>query len=98
MRSLGTIANRTESIRKMVKKRGPAEQLKACYETGPTGYIVYWQLAELGVAAGEVIAPTLVPIKAGGAGDHRSGEAGLARSTGVVAGLEALRGIAQVSG
>jgi transposase len=63
VRSLGTIANRTESIRKLVKKLGPVAQLKACYEAGPTGYVLYWQLAELGVAC-EVIAPTLVPIKA----------------------------------
>jgi hypothetical protein len=49
VRSLGTIPNRAESIRKMIKKLGPAEKLKACYEAGPTGYVVYWQLAELGV-------------------------------------------------
>jgi transposase len=64
VRSLGTIANRVESIRKLVKKLGSVEQLKACYEAGPTGYILYWQMAELGVAC-EVIAPTLVPMKAG---------------------------------
>jgi transposase len=64
VRSLGTIANRAESIRKLVKKLGPCEQLKACYEAGPTGYVLYWQLAELGVTC-EVIAPTLVPVKAG---------------------------------
>jgi transposase len=64
VRSLGTIANRAESIRKLVKKLGPVEQLKACYEAGPTGYVLYWQLAELGVAC-EVIAPTLDPMKAG---------------------------------
>jgi len=62
--SLGTIANRGESIRKMVKKLGSVEQLRACYEAGPTGYVLYWQLAELGVNC-EVIAPTLVPMKAG---------------------------------
>src|SRR5271165_552684 len=64
VRSLGTIANRAESIRKLVKKLGPVEHLKACYEAGPTGYVLYWQLAELGVKC-EVIAPTLVPMKAG---------------------------------
>jgi len=64
VRSLGTIANRAESVRKLVKKLGPVEQLRACYEAGPTGYVLYWQLAELGVAC-EVIAPTLVPMKAG---------------------------------
>jgi transposase len=64
LRSLGTIANRAESVRKLVKKLGPVEHLRACYEAGPTGYVLYWQLAELGVAC-EVIAPTLVPVKAG---------------------------------
>jgi len=64
VRSLGTIANRAESIRKMVKKLGAVDQLRACYEAGPTGYVLYWQLAELGVNC-EVIAPTLVPVKAG---------------------------------
>jgi len=64
VRSLGTIANRADAIRKMVKKLGPVEQLKSCYEAGPTGYVLYWQLAELGVAC-EVIAPTLMPMKAG---------------------------------
>ncbi len=64
VRSLGTIPNRMESIRKMVKKLGTVDQLRACYEAGPTGYVLYWQLAELGVECA-VIAPTLVPMKAG---------------------------------
>ena len=63
-RSLGTIPNRSESIRKLIKKLGPTEKLRACYQAGPTGYIVYRQLAELGVQC-EVVAPTLVPVKAG---------------------------------
>ncbi len=64
VRSLGTIGNRAESIRKLMKKLGPAEHLRACYEAGPTGYVLYWQLTELGVEC-DVIAPTLVPVKAG---------------------------------
>jgi transposase len=56
--------NRPESIRRLVKKLGPAEQLRVCYEAGPTGYVVYWQLSQLGVRC-EVVAPTLVPVKAG---------------------------------
>jgi transposase len=64
VRSLGTIPNRMESVRKLIKKLGPVEKLRACYEAGPTGYVVYWQLAELGVRC-EVVAPTLVPVKAG---------------------------------
>ena len=64
VRTLGVIPNRPESIRKLVKKLGPAEQLRVCYEAGPTGYVVYWQLTGLGVRC-EVLAPTLVPVKAG---------------------------------
>jgi len=64
VRSLGTIANREESIRKLVKKLGPPKQLRACYEAGPTGYVVYWQLTQLGVDCA-VVAPTLVPTKSG---------------------------------
>ena len=37
VRSLGVIANRAEAVRKLIKKLGPAEQLRACYEAGPTG-------------------------------------------------------------
>ena len=40
------------------------EQLRACYEAGPTGYVLYWQLTQLGVEC-TVVAPTLVPTKAG---------------------------------
>lgn len=64
IRSLGIIPNRLESIRKLMVKLGPAKQIKACYEAGPTGYVLYWQLSSLGIAC-EVIAPTLVPSKAG---------------------------------
>ena len=39
VRSLGTIPNRMESIRKLIKKLGPVEKLRVCYEAGPTGYV-----------------------------------------------------------
>jgi transposase len=64
VRGLGTIANREDSIRKLIRKLGPAENLRACYEAGPTGFVLYWQLSQLGVACA-VIAPTLVPKKPG---------------------------------
>jgi transposase len=64
VRSLGTIANREDSIRKFIKKLGSPEQLRACYEAGPTGFVLYWQLTQLGVECA-VIAPTLVPKKPG---------------------------------
>jgi transposase len=64
VRSLGTIANREDSIRKLIKKLGPPEQLRACYEAGPTGFVLYWQLAQLSVECA-VVAPSLVPKKPG---------------------------------
>jgi len=64
VRSLGVIPNRPESVRKLIGKLGPGEKLKCCYEAGPTGYILYWQLTRMGVAC-EVIAPSLVPVKQG---------------------------------
>src|SRR5664280_3915410 len=64
VRSLGTIANREESIRKLIKKLGAPSQLRACYEAGPTGFVLYWQLTQLGVECA-VVAPTLVPKKPG---------------------------------
>jgi len=64
VRSLGIVPNRAESIRKLVKKLGSPADLRVCYEAGPCGYVLYWQLTELGVRC-EVVAPTLVPTKAG---------------------------------
>jgi len=64
VRSLGTIPNRPEPVARLIRKLGKPEQLRVCYEAGPTGYVLYWQLSELGVKC-EVIAPTLVPMKAG---------------------------------
>src|SRR5881409_771606 len=64
LRFLGTIPNRPEAIRRLMKRLGPAARLRACYEAGPTGYVLYWQLTWLGVHC-DVVAPTLVPVKAG---------------------------------
>jgi transposase len=64
VRYLGTIPNREESVRRLIKKLGPPEELRACYEAGPTGYVLYWQLTALGGQC-EVIAPALVPRRPG---------------------------------
>ncbi len=64
VRSLGTIPNTPEAVRRLVKKLGPPATLRVCYEAGPTGYVLYRQFTALGVACA-VIAPTLVPVKAG---------------------------------
>ena len=37
VRSLGTIANREDSVRKLIRKLGPVERLRACYERRPDG-------------------------------------------------------------
>jgi hypothetical protein len=59
VRGLGVIPNRLESVRKVISKLGEPGQLKCCYEAGPTGYLLYWQLTQIGVDC-EVIAPSLV--------------------------------------
>src|SRR3981081_2649942 len=64
VRSLGVIPNRAESVGRLMRKLGKPEQLRVCYEAGPTGYVLYWQLSELGIKC-DVVAPTLVPVKAG---------------------------------
>lgn len=64
VRSLGIVPNRPESVRRLIGKLGRPASLRVCYEAGPTGYVLYWQLSELGVAC-EVVAPTLVPVKSG---------------------------------
>jgi hypothetical protein len=60
MRSLGTIAipHREESVRRLVKKLGPASRLRVCYEAGPHGYGLYWLLSGMGVHC-DVVAPPL---------------------------------------
>ena len=50
VRNLGIIPNRLESARKMVGKMGPVAKLRCCYEAGPTGYVLYWQLTQLGAS------------------------------------------------
>ena len=64
VRALGVIPNRPESVRRLIGKLGRPENLRVCYEAGPTGYVLYWHLTELGVNC-QVVAPTLVPVKAG---------------------------------
>src|ERR1700690_376035 len=64
VRSLGTIPNEGDAIRRLIRKLEGPEGLHVCYEAGPCGYVLYWQLAKLGVRC-DVVAPTLIPVKAG---------------------------------
>ena len=64
VRPLGIIPNRPEAVAKLVGKLGSREHLRVCYEAGPCGYVLYWQLTKLGVHC-DVVAPTLVPTRQG---------------------------------
>lgn len=61
---VGTIPNEPDAVRRALKKLEKGGKLHACYEAGPTGYGLYWQLAEMGIEC-DVVAPTLIPVKAG---------------------------------
>jgi transposase len=63
VRSLGVIPNRPESVRRLIRKLGDPRHLRVCYEAGPTGFVLYWQIRRMGVQC-EVIAPNLAPMKA----------------------------------
>ena len=63
-RSLGQFPNRPEAVRRFIEQLGRAAGLKICYEAGPTGYALYWQLTKMGVDC-EVVAPSLIPRKPG---------------------------------
>jgi transposase len=62
--SMGTIANRPDSIRKLIRKLKEKGEIRVCYEAGPCGYVIYWQLVELGVRC-DVVVPTLIARKPG---------------------------------
>ena len=60
----GTIANSEPAVRKLLKKLGPVDALRCCYEAGPCGYVLYWLLTALDVDC-TVVAPSLIPERAG---------------------------------
>lgn len=64
VRSLGTIPHTPDAVARLMRKLGPAATLRVCYEAGPCGYVLYWQLTALGIAC-TVVAPTLIPVRAG---------------------------------
>lgn len=63
-RYYGMIPNTPEEIRKLVKKLGDQENLRVCYEAGPTGYPLFRLFLSMGIHC-DVIAPTLIPQKPG---------------------------------
>jgi transposase len=63
-RCLGVVPNTPEAVRRIMGRLGPKKNLRVCYEAGPTGYVLYWQLIAMGIQC-DVVAPSLVPTKAG---------------------------------
>jgi transposase len=61
----GEIDSTAEAIQKLAKKMSAnGERVLFCYEAGPCGYGIYWQLKEMGQEC-MVVAPSLIPKKAG---------------------------------
>jgi transposase len=60
----GMILNTPEAVKKLVDKLGSSENLRVCYEAGPTGYALYRLLLTLNIHC-TVIAPSLIPQKPG---------------------------------
>lgn len=58
------ISNTPEAVRSLVRRWSDPGTVRACYEAGPTGYALYRQLTDLGVAC-TVIAPSLTPRRPG---------------------------------
>jgi transposase len=66
VRFFGTIANRPDTVRKLIEKLTKQHQrLAFCYEAGPTGYGLYRQIRAMGYDC-QVVAPSMVPVRPGG--------------------------------
>src|SRR6202171_5025240 len=65
IRYLGEIENTGTATVKLVRKLAAKHQrLTFCYEAGPTGYGLYWQIKSLGHEC-VVVAPSLIPKRPG---------------------------------
>ncbi len=61
VRFLGEIENTPAAVERITKKlAGRYERLQVCFEAGPTGYGLCWQIQELGHNC-MVVAPALIP-------------------------------------
>jgi len=61
---LTRIETTEKAIRRFIKKLGGPEGLAVCYEAGPGGFALWRLLTSMGVAC-DVVAPSLVPVRAG---------------------------------
>ncbi|HWC27144.1 MAG TPA: IS110 family transposase [Solirubrobacteraceae bacterium] len=58
------VENTARAVRRFVARLGDRERLAVAYEAGPCGYDLFRLLSAMGVAC-DVIAPSLVPVRAG---------------------------------
>lgn len=61
---LSRIETTDRAIRRFIDRLGGPQGLAVCYEAGPGGYALWRLLATMGVAC-DIIAPSLVPVRAG---------------------------------
>ena len=52
------------AIRRFIEKQGDPAGLSVCYEAGPGGFALWRLLTKMGVAC-DVVAPSLIPVRAG---------------------------------
>jgi transposase len=65
LRFLGEVENVPASIERLIKQLAARHgRLQVCFEAGPTGYGLYWQIQALGHDC-LVVAPALIPRRAG---------------------------------
>lgn len=62
-RFYGNIPHRLESVKKVMRQLGDPQTLEVCYEAGPTGYVLYHWLREMGISC-TVVASSLIPLRA----------------------------------
>jgi transposase len=61
---LATVSHDIPALIRRLRRLGPVESLRCCYEAGPTGFGLARRLNEANIAC-EVIAPSLVPVQSG---------------------------------
>src|ERR1700687_3000558 len=75
IRFMGEIENTGAATAKLVRKLAATHQrLTFCYEAGPTGYGLYWQITSLGHEC-IVVAPSLIPKRPGDRGQTTTRDA-----------------------
>src|SRR5262245_24782721 len=63
-RVIGTVGHEWKALSRVLRKLGPPQGVRVCYEAGPTGYGLARALRAAGWS-GDVIAPSLIPRRPG---------------------------------